>query len=185
MTFCRSCQSVAGFQFMAAFSDCVNFLTTHCRVFFSSTVSVSIVLFMQYMIKKFPVFFVWLCFKFQSRFLPTESSQSKNFGFPLFSCEKFCYTFWLRKTFDRSCWWKLLLNKVFQQTLKKNFQIVQKILVLKILTYYNILINNQGVNFKKNRKKFPHRQFVILQYLLWANANCFWLHQFSFNIFVL
>ena len=126
MTFCQSCQSVAGFQFMAAFSDCVNFLTTHCRVFFSSTVSVSIVLFMQYMIKKFPVFFVWLCFKFQSRFLPTESSQSKNFGFPLFSCEMFCYTFWLRKTFDRYCWRKLLLNRVFQQTLKKIFKSSRK-----------------------------------------------------------
>ena len=126
MNFWRSCQSLAGFQLMAAFSDCVNFMTTHCSVSFSSTVSNSIVLFMQYMIKKFPDLFVWLCFKFQSRLFPTESSQSKNFGFPLFSCEKFCYTFWLRKTFDRPCWRTLLLNRFFQQTLKKNFKSFRK-----------------------------------------------------------
>ena len=76
--------------------------------------------------KKFPVFFVWLCSKFQSRFLPTESSQAKNFGFPLFSCEKTSYTFWLRKTFDRPCWGKLLLNRFFQQTLKKYFKSFRK-----------------------------------------------------------
>ena len=122
MTFCRSCQSLAGFQLMAAFSDCVNFMTTHCSVFFSSTVSVSIVLFMHYMIKKFPVFFVWLCFKFQSVFFRTESSQAKIFGFLLFSCKKNCFTFWLRKTFDRPCWRKLLLSRFFQQTLKNYFR---------------------------------------------------------------
>ena len=126
MTFCRSCQSVAAFQLIATFSDCVNFMSTHCSVFFSSTVSVSIVLFTHYKIKKFPVFFVWLCFKFQSRFLQTESSQSKNFGFPLFCCQKVCYTFWQRKTFDRSCWREVLLNRFFQQTLKNYFKSFRK-----------------------------------------------------------
>ena len=126
MPFCRSCQTVAGFQLTAAFSDCVDFMTTHCSVFFSSTVSVSIAIFMHCMIKKFPVFFVRLCFKFQSRFFSTESSQAKNFGFPLFTCEKFCYTFWLRKTFDRCCWRKLLLNRFFQQILKNYFKSFRK-----------------------------------------------------------
>ena len=78
------------------------------------------------MIKKFPVFFVWLCFKFQSRFLPTESSQAKNFGFPLFSCRQFCYIFWLRKTFDRCCCRKILLNRFFQQTLRNYFKSFRK-----------------------------------------------------------
>ena len=126
MTFCRSCQSVARFQLMAVFTDCVIFMTTHCSVAFSRTVSISIVLFMHYLIKKVPVSLVWICFKFQSRFFPTESSQAKKIGFPLFSCEKICDTFWLRKTFDRSCWRKLLLNRFFQQTLKKPFKSFRK-----------------------------------------------------------
>ena len=153
MTFCRSCQFVAGFQLMAAFSDCVNFMTTHCSVFFSSTVSVSIVLFMHYMIKKFPVSLVWICFKFQSRFFPTESSQAKNFGFLLLSCEKFCYTFWRQKAFDRTCWRKLLLNRFFQRNLKIIWNRSEST-GTQDLYLYNILKPNQGVELEKIEKIF-------------------------------
>ena len=81
MTFCRSCQSLAGFQLMAAFSDCVNFMTTHCSVFFSSTVSVSIVLFMHYMIKIFPVFLSDYALRFKAGSSQQRPHKQKTLGF--------------------------------------------------------------------------------------------------------
>ena len=105
-------------------------------------------------LKKFPVLFVWLCFKFQSRFSPTEPSQGKNFGFPLFSCENFCKTFWLRKTFDRPCWRKLLLNRFYQQTLKKYFKSFRKYWYSRSLPSITSWYSIRELTWKK-LKKFP------------------------------
>ena len=105
-------------------------------------------------IKIFMLVFVWLCFKFQSRFFPAECSQAKNFGFLLFRCENFCYTFWLRETFDRFCWRKLLLNRFFQQTLKIYFKSFRKYWYSRSLTsiasYYPI----KELTWKKIDKHF-------------------------------
>ena len=108
---------------------------------------------MHYMIKKFPVFFVWLCFKFQSRFFPTESSQAKNFGFFLFSCESLvilsgCEN--IRSDLLEKASSKQILSTDFE----KLFEIVQKVLVLKIFTFYNILKPNQAVKLEKIEKIF-------------------------------
>ena len=74
---------------MAAFSDCVKVMTTHCSVSFSSTVSVSIVLFMHYMIKKFPVFLSDFALGFKAGSSQQSPHNQKTLGFLCLAAKNF------------------------------------------------------------------------------------------------
>ena len=83
----------------------------------------------------------------------------------------------------------ILLEKAFSKqfspaNIGNSIQIIQKKLLLKTYYYYNVLLPSLRVNLKKIAKCFWNQQFVLFQFLLWANEICFpQKNKFSLNTF--